>query len=147
MLDCFCHKPLHSRWTQEVLQFVACLLQPESVFTAFCGQVLECDDKSGTCCELVRDFLQKRGGSEEVEQMVRDKLRMIRGTEHLIAGLCHQSLEIRRLVLSEMKQFGVPSDPFVIVARLQKVAEDYEAEWYTRAAAFFWLVQIAQMDS
>ena len=113
---------------------MACLLQPESVFTAFCGQVLECDDKSGTCCELVRDFLQKRGGSEEVEQMVRDKLQVIRGTGHLIAGLFHQSPEIRRpfhktkLVLSEMKQFGIPSDPFVIVARLKKVAEDYEAE-------------------
>jgi len=50
----------------------------------------------------------------------------------LTAGLCHPSLELRTGVLSEMKKFGVPPNPFAvdgIVAKLQEiVTEDPHGE-------------------
>ena len=144
--------PLHSRWKREVLQFAACLIQLETVYVAFCRAVLESDDGTGACCEMVKDFSQERGKSAEVDQMVRDKFDKIRGTPSLVAGLCHPSLELRNCILSEMDSFGMPPDPFSetdgIVAELKKIAEDKDrdAEWYTRAAAILSLMQIAQMQ-
>jgi hypothetical protein len=82
--------------------------------------------------------------------MLRDKLQEIRGSERLIAGLCHPSLELRNIVLSEMKKFGVPPDPFAetdgTAAALRQIAEDGASKWHTRAAAVLSLVQMAQMD-
>jgi len=63
--------PLHSRWTREVAQFVACMLSAET-FTRFCELVLASEDGAGAQCEMVHDFLTERGSSEKVEQMVRD---------------------------------------------------------------------------
>ena len=141
-----------SRWKQEVFQFVACLLSQE-IFEEFCELVLKSDDGTGAHCELVLDFLKERGDSEVVLKKVRDKLHTIRGTAYLIAGLCHPSMELRNLVLSEMISFGVPSDPFAqtdgtvsIPTQLKDVATNSSGEWHTRAAAILSLVQIAQMD-
>ncbi len=82
--------------------------------------------------------------------MVRGNLQEIRGSEGLIAGLCHPSSELRRIVLSEMKKFGVPLDPFAetdgTAAALRQIAEDGASKWHTRAAALLSLVQMAQMD-
>jgi len=143
--------PLHSRWTREVAQFVACMLSAET-FTRFCELVLASEDRdgAGAQCEIVHDFLKERGSSEKVEQMVRNKMREIRGADSLVTGLCHPSHELRDRVLSEMKLFRVPPDPFAYtdgtVAQLKHVAEDREREWYKRSAAILSVVQIAQMD-
>jgi hypothetical protein len=132
-----------------VLQFTACMLS-EEVFEGFCQLVLASDDGTGSHCELVQDFLKERGASEKVERMVRGKLQEIRGSEGLIAGLCHPSAELRRIVLSEMKKFGVPPDPFAetdgTAAALKEIAEDGASKWHARAAAVLSLVQMAQMD-
>ena len=141
--------PLHSRWTREVARFVASML-PAKTFMSFCKLVLDSEDGSGAQCEMVRDFLKEFGPFKKVEQMVHNKLLEIRGANSQIAGLCHPSQELRNRVLSEMKKFGVPSDPFAqpdgIVAQLKRIAENCESKWYTRAAAIVSVVQIAQMD-
>jgi hypothetical protein len=141
--------PLHSSWTREVLQFTACMLQDteQVTFTDFCSAVLESDDGTGTCCELVRDFLKERGSCEAVEQMLRDKMQKIRGTDLLLAGLCHPSSGMRSLVLSEMIQFCVPPNPFSdgTVPILKEIAEDKDRVWHTRAASMLSIAQIAQM--
>ncbi len=145
-------QPLHSIWKRMVLQFAACMLS-EQVFEGFCQLVLASDDGTGSHCELVQDFLKERGASvisEKVGRMVRGKLQEIRGSERLIAGLCHPSPELRRIVLSEMKKFGVPPDPFAetdgTAAALRQIAEDGASKWHKRAAALLSLVQMAQMD-
>jgi hypothetical protein len=145
-------QPLHSLWKRMVLQFTACMLS-EQVFDRFCQLVLASDDWTGSHCELVQDFLKERDASvisEKVDRMVHDKLREIRGSEGLIAGLCHPLKKPRKLVLSEMKKFGVPPDPFAetdgTAAALRQIAEDGASKWHTRAAAVLSLVQIAQMD-
>ena len=143
--------PLHSSWKREVLQFTACMLpdtdQGKATFSDFCSAVLESDDGTGTCCELVRDFLKERGSCEAVEQMLRDKMQEIRGTDLLVAGLCHPSSEMRSLVLSEMIQFCVPPNPFAdgTVPKLKEIAEDKDRVWHTRAASMLSIAQIAQM--
>jgi len=141
--------PLHSRWTREVAKFVACMLSAK-IFTSFCELVLESDDGAGAQCEMVQDFLREFGPCQIVEQMVRNKLLKIRGTDSLVAGLCHPSQELRDRVLSEMKRFRMPPDPFAqsdgTVAQLKHIAEHHDCEWYTRAAAILSMVQIAQMD-
>jgi len=86
----------------------------------------------------------------DLEQMVRNKLLKIRGTDCLVAGLCHPLQELRDRVRSEMKRFCMPPDPFAqsdgTVAQLNHIAEHHDCEWYTRAAAILSVVQIAQMD-
>jgi len=44
---------------------------------------------------MVHDFLTERGSSEKVEQMVRNKLREIRGTDSVVARICHLSQQLR----------------------------------------------------
>jgi len=143
-------QPLHSRWKREVLLFAGCLLQPETMFEDFCRAVLQSDDGTGACCEMVMDFSKERGESAEVAQLVRNKLQEIRGTKTLIAGLCHPSLELRSRVLSEMDTFGMPHDPFSetdgTVAELKTIAQRHDAKWFERAAAILSMVQIAQME-
>jgi len=143
-------QPLHSRWKREVLLFAGCLLQPETVFEDFCRAVLQSDDGTGACCEMVRDFSKERGESTEVAQLVLNKLQEIRATETLIAGLCHPSLELRSRVLSEMDTFGMPHDPFCetdgTVAELKNIAKRRGYKWYERVAAILSMVQIAQME-
>jgi len=84
--------PLHSGWTREVAQFVACILSAETC-TRFCKLVLA----TGAQDEMVHDFLTERGSSEKVEQMVRNKLGEIRGTDSLVAGpgICYLSQQLR----------------------------------------------------
>jgi len=141
-------QPFHARWTREVAQFVACMLSAE-IFTSLCQLVLENDDTTGALCEMLQDFLKERGSSEHVGKMICSKLQEIRGTVSLIAGLCHPSLELRNGVLSEMKKFGIPSDPFAhadgIVAKLKQIVL-IKTEWNTRAAVILSVAQIAQMD-
>ena len=86
--------PLHDQWRREVLQFTACILEPEAAFTEFCQAILEAQDEAGINCELVRAVLEERGESEIVEQMLRDKLLQLRSTESLVAGLCHISFSV-----------------------------------------------------
>ena len=143
--------PLHSRWNREVVQFAACMPQlQDEAFEGFCQLVLQSDDGTGAHCELVQDFLKERAGSAAVQQKVRARLHAIRGVDSLIAGLCHPSLELRCRVLSEIKKFGVPPDPFAltdgIVTELKRIAHHNGVIWYTRAAAISSMVQIAQMD-
>jgi hypothetical protein len=137
---------LFSRWRREVLQFIACMMR-EEMFPEFCQVLLEMDDGTGACCELVRDFLKERGPSEAVERMLRDQMQKIRGTDLLLAGLCHPCPEMRSLVLSEMSQFRVPPNPFAdeTVPKLKEIAEDTSCAWHKRAAAILSLAQIAQM--
>jgi len=142
-------QPFHARWTREVAQFVACMLSAET-FTSFCQLVLDRDDTTGAQCEMLLDFLKYLGSSGQVEKMIRSKLQEIRGTDSLITGLCHPSLELRNGVLSKMQKFGVPPDPFAIdgiVTKLKEiVTEDPHGEWFTCAAAILSVVQIAHMD-
>jgi hypothetical protein len=79
--------------------------------------------------------------------MLRDQMQKIRGTDLLLAGLCHPCPEMRSLVLSEMSQFRVPPNPFAdeTVPKLKEIAEDTSCAWHTRAAAMLSLAQIAQM--
>ena len=105
--------PLHSRWNREVVQFAACMPQlQDEVFEGFCQLVLQSDDGTGAHCELVQDFLKERERSAVVQHKVQARLNEIRGVKALVAGLCPPSLEMRSCVLSEMKKFGVPPDPF-----------------------------------
>ena len=86
--------------------------------------------------------------SDEVEQMVRDELLKLRGTDNFIAGLCRPSPELRDLLLSEMRQFKVPADPFadgMMIAKLKNKAEDATCWWYTRRAAISSIAQVSQM--
>jgi hypothetical protein len=137
---------LFSRWKREVLQFTSCMMREET-FPEFCQVLLEMDDATGACCELVQDFLRERGPSEAVERMLRDQMQKIRGTDLLLAGLCHPCPEMRSLVLSEMIQFRVPPNPFAdeTVPKLKEIAEDTRFVWHKRAAAMLSLAQIAQM--
>jgi len=141
-------EPLYSRWKREVLQFTACMLT-EDIFTKFCQLILESDDGTGANCQLVQDFLRERGSSENVEKMVQSKLHKIRAAE-LITGLCHPSLQLRNVVLSEMKVFGVPRNPFAptdgTADELKKIADDTSSVWHKRCAAIYSLVQISLMD-
>ena len=82
------------------------------MFPEFCQLLLERDDGTGAYCELVQDFLKERDPSEAVQQMLRDQMQKNRGTDLLLAGLCHPCLEMRSLVLSEMMKFRSPADPF-----------------------------------
>jgi len=127
----------------------ACCLQ-KSLITSFCRLVLESDDATSAQCEMLQDFVKEPGSSEKVEAIVRSRLQEIRGTDFLIAWLCHLSLELQNGILSEMNKFGVPPDPFEvdgIVAKLKEIVAEYRhSEWYTRAAAILLVVQIAQMD-
>jgi Leucine-rich repeat (LRR) protein len=141
-------EPLHSRWRREVLQFTACMLE-DQVFTEFCHAVLQHEDGAGANCELVRTFLNERGDSEEVKQMLEEKFREFRGADNLVAGLCHPSPDVRELLLSEMQQFKMPPDPFAavgLVSALQKIAEDTNSTWHKRRAGILSIVQIAQME-
>jgi len=140
-----CLAPFHSRWRREVLQFTACLLK-EEVFEAFCRVLMARDDGAGANCELVRAFLKERT-SATVEQLLRDRLLELRGADNLIAGLCHPSAELRRLLLSEIRQFQTPADPFSdgTAARLKQIVEDVSSQWYRRRAALLSLAQVAQM--
>ena len=74
----------------------------------------------------------------------------IRGGECLLAGLCHPSQELRDRVLSKMKLFRVPPDPFAktdgTVEQLKNVVEDCECKWHKRSAAIVSVVQISQID-
>jgi len=79
-------QPLLLPWKRMVMQFAACMLSKQA-FEDFCQLVLASDEGTGSHCELVQDFLKERSASEKVEQMVRDKLQEIRGTERLVAGL------------------------------------------------------------
>ncbi len=137
---------LFSRWKRKVLQFIACMMR-EEMFPEFCQVLLEMDDATGACCELVQDFLKEQGPSEAVERMLRDQMQKIRGTDLLLAGLCHPCPEMRSLVLSEMNQFRVPPNPFAneTVPKLKEIAEDTRFVWHKRAAAMLSLAQIAQM--
>jgi len=144
--------PLESRWKREVLQFTACMLKEERLFIAFCKAVLQRDDGAGANCELVSAFLNESKAPDQVrlkvEIAVRERLLELRGTGNLIAGLCHPSPEMRELVLSEMGQFHIPSDPFSdgTVETLKATAIDKACAWYTRGAAIFSITQVAQMD-
>jgi len=146
-------RPLHSRWNREMLQFTACMPQlHDEMFVEFCRLVLKRDSGEGVHCEFVQDFLKERGASEKVQEMVCSRLQEIRGTDFLIAGLCHPSLELRNRVLCDMKKFSMPPDPFAqadgTVVELKQIAEDCNSDrtWYTRAAAILSVAQIAQMD-
>jgi hypothetical protein len=134
---------LFSRWRREVLQFTACMLS-EELFLVFCQRLLEMEDGTGVYCELVQDFLKERGSSNAVEQMMREQMQENRGTDHLLAGLCHPCPEMRSLVLSEMIKFEVPPDPWV-VGKLKMIAEDADCVWHKRAASVLSIAQIAQM--
>ena len=105
------------------------------------------DDGAGANCELVRAFLKERPSSQ-VEQLLSDRLLELRGADNLVAGLCHPSPELRRLLLSEMRQFRTPADPFAdgLAAKLQAMAEDLSAAWHRRRAAVLSLAQVAQME-
>jgi hypothetical protein len=141
-------EPLHSRWRREVLQFTACMLE-DQVFTRFCHAVLLHEDGAGANCELVRAFLNERGDSEEVKQMLEEKIREFRGADNLVAGLCHPSPDVRELLLSEMQQFQTPPDPFAaggLVSALQNIAEDTSSTWHKRRAGILSMAQIAQME-
>ena len=139
--------PLHSRWKREVLQFTACMVD-EKIFKKFCRAVLKHGDESGTSCELVRDFLGERGESAAVERMLQDKLLALRGAQSLVAGLCHPSSLLRDLLLSEMRQFRTPMDPFGdgTAEHLKAIATDTSCMWHKRCAAILSLAQIAQME-
>jgi serine/threonine protein kinase len=134
---------LFSRWKREVLQFTACMLS-EEMFLAFCHRLLEMEDGTGVYCELVQDFLKERGSSDAVEQMMREQMQKNRGTDLLLAGLCHPCPEMRSLVLSEMIKFRAPPD-LLAVGKLKMVAEDADCVWHKRAASVLSIAQIAQM--
>jgi len=142
-------EPFHTRWTREVAQFVACMLSAE-FFMRFFQFVLESDDTTGAQCEMLQDFLKERGSSEQVVEMIRSKLQEIQGpSDSLIAGLCHPSLELRNGVLSEIKKFGLPPNPFAadgIVSKLKEIVTDQRCEWNRRAAAILSVAQIAQIE-
>ena len=137
---------LFSRWKREVLQFTACML-PEDIFTDFCQLLLEMEDSTGAYCELVQDFLRERGSAKPVERMICEQMQKNRGTNLLLAGLCHPCLEMRSMVLSEMIKFRAPADPFSdeTVKTLKEIAESTDYVWYKRAAAMLSIAQIAQM--
>jgi Leucine-rich repeat (LRR) protein len=140
-------EPLHSRWRREVLQFTACMLE-DQIFSKFCHAVLQREDGAGATCELVRAFLNERGESEEVKQMLEKKVREFRGPDNLVAGLCHPSPDVRELLLSEMRQFEMPPDPFAVgglISALQNIAEDTSSTWHKRRAGILSMAQIAQM--
>jgi hypothetical protein len=63
-----------SYWRREVVQFTACMLHDDAAFEGFCDAVLESDDGSCACCEMVWDFLKERGGSDRVYPRLCDKL-------------------------------------------------------------------------
>jgi hypothetical protein len=141
-------EPLNSQWRSEVLQFTACMLE-DQVFTWFCHAVLQREDGAGANCELVRAFLNERGDSEEVNQMLEEKIREFRGADNLVAGLCHPSPDVRELLLSEMQQFQSPPDPFAaggLVSALQNIAEDTSSTWHKWRAGILSMAQIAQME-
>ena len=141
--------PFHSRWKREVLQFTACLLE-ESIFEALCAALMGEDDGAGANCEMVRSFLNERSGSvkKNVEKMLAGRVLELRGTENLIAGLCHPSSEARELLLSEMRRFCSPADVFGdgTVAKLRAIAEDTNCAWYRRRAAILSLAQVVRME-
>ena len=56
------------------MQFTACMLHDDAAFEGFCDAVLESDDGSCACCEMVWDFLKERGGSDRVYPRLCDKL-------------------------------------------------------------------------
>jgi len=140
-------------WNIEVSRFVAGMLKRE-VFDQFCQLILESDDQTGYGCELVEDFLKEQGsvqkeqGSQKVERILKKKVQEIRGTDFLIAGLCHPCPEIRRMVLHEMKKFCMPPNPVEdgTVPSLKKIAEDASYAWHVRAAAILSLAHIAQLS-
>ena len=136
---------LHSVWRKEVLQFAACMLSTERSFVHFCGLLLAEEDGVGVHCEIVQDFLKERGNFRDVEQLLRNKMRENR-SDKLLTGLCHPSLELRTLFLSEMQQFRMPEDPFAdkIVAKLMERAENRSWEWHRRVAAIFSITHIAK---
>ena len=107
-------------------------------FVKFCQLILESDDETGYCCELVQDFLKEQGGSKKVEEILNKKMQEIRGADVLIAGLCHPCPEMRSLVLSEMQQFRVPPRPFAdgTSLTLKNIAASSTCVWYRRAASF-----------
>jgi len=90
-------KPLRSAvskdglWNKEVSRFVAGMLK-EDVFVQFCKLILEGDDETGSCCEIVQDFLNEREQSAQtrpLEEMLCFKIQRIRGADRLLEGLCH----------------------------------------------------------
>ena len=67
----------------------------------------------------------------------------------MVVGLCHPSPDVRELLLSEMRQFQMPPDPYAdgeLVSALKKIAEDTSAVWYQRRAGILSLAQIANME-
>ena len=142
--------PLHSFWKREVLQFTACMLSDETVFTDFCKHLLAEEEGVGAHCEIVQDFLSERGKSEEVSHVLRNKIREIR-TDKLIAGLCHRSQELRTSLISELRNFRA-LDPFEdgkktgIVGQLKTIVETTTCKWNTRVAAIVSITQIAQIE-
>ena len=78
------------------------LILAEDVFSSFCRLILESDAESGANCEIVQDFLKERGQSKVVSEMVGEKLHAIRGSEGLIAGLCHPSKVMRNHLIKRM---------------------------------------------
>jgi hypothetical protein len=81
--------------------------------------------------------------------MLADTILRLRGADNLVAGLCHPSPDVRELLLSEMRQFQMPPEPFAgggLVSALKKIAQDTSAAWYRRRAGILSLAQIAQME-
>eukprot|EP00961_Rhodomonas_salina_P225203 3044813-Rhodomonas_salina.1 len=139
--------PIDSRWKSEVIQFTASMLD-ECEILEFSKVILQSDDGDGVACEVVRKFLQECRASSEVSVLLRERLHHFRGIDSLVAGLCHVSPQMRELVLSEMKQFRMPSHPFSdgTCARLRSVSQLQTAAWCRRTAAVLSLCQIAKMD-
>ena len=115
-------------------------------FVKFCQLILESDDETGYCCELVQDFLKEQGGSKKVEEILNKKMQEIRGADVLIAGLCHPCPEMRSLVLSEMQQFRVPPRPFAdgTILTLKNIAASSTCVVQT-CCVILSIAQIAQM--
>ena len=143
-------KPLQSAvskdglWNKEVSRFVAGMLK-EDVFVQFCKLILEGDDETGSCCEIVQDFLNEREQSSQtrpLETMLCSKIPRIR-RRFLLAGLCHPCPEMRKLVLSEMKQFRVPPNPFADGT----VADYRSSDTENRTGDAFWAFRLPQLKT
>ena len=76
--------------------------------------------------------------------MVHEKLLELCGTKNFEAGLCHPSSKLRDLLLSEMRQFKMPTDG--MIAALQKTSEDARCLWHMRRAAILSIAQVAQIE-
>jgi hypothetical protein len=124
---------LHEAWWLQVIMFAGGTMGETPVFEKFAKVVLLQDDASGANACMVKRMLTECSPNNRyvrrVTQLVNEMVRRMRPYDMLAKGLCHPSLEMRNLVLTEIKEFQM--DPEEAAHAVLALLDSGFHPWYT----------------